>query len=233
MRDGKRSPRVVWIENQVRTRYARSQILDVGFVGGYQEPTLHLALRRQNPQARFVGIDLNRDGVMKWRLHNTLVADAGRLAFKDETFDAVLCLEVLEHVYCPVPILSECWRVLRPAGEMVITTPNAWSWWNVIRHWLIGPLGSHTQRTVYRHYLGDEDHKQFYDPLSLMNFLDDAGFNTRLLATKNHPLPLLGKLFKGFEILDLPFYPMNRLGHYLCLVLQKAHAPRVSCLSRS
>jgi SAM-dependent methyltransferase len=128
-------------------------------------------------------------------------------------------------LYCPFRVLSEFWRVLRPAGELVITTPNAWSWGNVVRHWLIGSLASRSERDVYRGYLGDADHKHFYDPLSLMNLMHDAGFRTLSLTTKNHALPGLRRWIRGCDLLDWQFYPMDRLGHYLCLIARKNHAP--------
>ena len=220
------SPRVVWIESQVRQRYSKTRILDVGFVGNYQEPFLNLALHRQNPQAQIVGVDVNVEGVLKWRLPGTLAADGERLPFKDASFDAVLCLEVLEHLYCPIRLLAEFWRVLQPDGELVVTTPNAWSWWNFLRHWMTGSITSRVQRGVYRHYLGDADHKQFYDPLSLINLLDDTGFETIGITTKNHAIPLLRRWFKFFDLLDWQFYPMNRLGYYLCPITRKAHPPK-------
>lgn len=208
--------------------YSKSRILDVGFVGAYEEPFLHLALQGQNPQAQIVGVDINMEGLLKWHLPNTLVADGKQMPFKDASFDAVLCLEVLEHLYCPLRLLTECWRVLRPGGEIVITTPNAWAWWNFLRHWMMGSLVSRAHRDIYRHYLGDTDHKVFYDPLSLMNLLDDAGFQTMAVTTKNHAIPLVRRRFKCFDRMDWQFYQMNRLGHYLCLIVKKSHQPRLS-----
>src|SRR5262249_44047461 len=73
---------------------------------------------------------------------------------------------------------------------------------------------------------GDADHKQFHNPLSLMNVLDDAGFQTAHLNTKNHAIPLLQRWFKSCDLLDWQFFPMNRLGHYLCLIAQKTHASK-------
>jgi hypothetical protein len=75
--------------------------------------------------------------------------------------------------------------------------------------------------------LGSDDHKLFYDPLSLMNLLDDAGFATTEVATKNHAIPYLRKWFQSFDLMDWQFYPMNRTGHYLCLIAEKDHSPRV------
>ncbi len=217
----KRSPRVVWVEQQVHERYREARILDVGFVGSYDEPFLHNAIRAQNPSSRVVGVDIDITGVVKWRIPDTLVADAAALPFADGSFDAVLCLEVLEHVYPVEQLLQEFHRVLRVNGEVMITTPNAWSWWNVARHWLGGRLASKTQRHVYRSYLGAPDHVRFFEPLSLMNMLDDFGLQPQLVCTKNHAIPFLHRFFPSLGRLDLQFWPMNRMGGYICLIARK------------
>lgn len=46
--------------------------------------------------------------------------------FPSETFDLVLCMEVLEHlVHSPTHMLAEAHRVLKPGGRLFISTPNA------------------------------------------------------------------------------------------------------------
>ncbi len=44
--------------------------------------------------------------------------------FADASFDAVTLSHVIEHVYNPVSLLSECRRLLKPNGRVVILTPN-------------------------------------------------------------------------------------------------------------
>ena len=46
------------------------------------------------------------------------------LPYKDKTFSAVSCLDVIEHLFDPVSVLKEICRVLRPNGQLVLTTPN-------------------------------------------------------------------------------------------------------------
>jgi ubiquinone/menaquinone biosynthesis C-methylase UbiE len=51
-------------------------------------------------------------------------ADALQLPFKDETFDAIVTFETIEHVPDGHLFLQEMRRVLRPGGTIVISTPN-------------------------------------------------------------------------------------------------------------
>ena len=46
-----------------------------------------------------------------------------KLPFKNETFDIVICTEVMEHVAEPKQLLYEARRVLRPNGILIVTTP--------------------------------------------------------------------------------------------------------------
>lgn len=53
-----------------------------------------------------------------------LVADIQNLPFADHTFDIVISLETLEHVPNPDLGLAELVRVTKPAGKLIISTPN-------------------------------------------------------------------------------------------------------------
>ena len=51
-------------------------------------------------------------------------ADAHHIPFLDNCFDSIVCSEVIEHLNNPEKSLKEFERILRPKGELVITTPN-------------------------------------------------------------------------------------------------------------
>ncbi|MBS3157753.1 methyltransferase domain-containing protein [Candidatus Woesearchaeota archaeon] len=51
-------------------------------------------------------------------------ADGCKLPFKTESFDGVLLAEVIEHVPDALGMLSECCRVLKKEGYLILTTPN-------------------------------------------------------------------------------------------------------------
>lgn len=53
------------------------------------------------------------------------VGDMEHVPFPDESFDAVVCLGVIEYLASDEQALREIWRVLRPGGRAVVATPSA------------------------------------------------------------------------------------------------------------
>jgi SAM-dependent methyltransferase len=95
----------------------RGEVLDVGCG---RKPYQHLV-----PATRYVGVDI--DSPVTRKLATADVFYNGRtLPFAEGSFDAVLCSQVLEHVFKPEEFLSEIHRVLRPGGVLLLATPFAW-----------------------------------------------------------------------------------------------------------
>lgn len=57
--------------------------------------------------------------------------------FKDDYFDYVFCIEVLEHTKSPFFILQEIHRILKDTGILVLSVPNPYHFkeilWNIFR----------------------------------------------------------------------------------------------------
>jgi len=60
------------------------------------------------------------------------------LPFDDASFDAVSCLEGIEHVLDEVELLREFLRILRPGGILVISTPNVMNLYSRLHYFLRG-----------------------------------------------------------------------------------------------
>ena len=52
-----------------------------------------------------------------------IISDITSIPELDSAFDAVMCVEVLEHVPSPVDVLFELKRLIRPEGYLVLTAP--------------------------------------------------------------------------------------------------------------
>jgi len=52
-----------------------------------------------------------------------IIADASDLPVADESYDVIICAELLEHVSDPIKVLKEAYRVLKKDGILLITAP--------------------------------------------------------------------------------------------------------------
>jgi SAM-dependent methyltransferase len=108
-------------------------ILDVGCgLGG------KLPFYIEHGAKKVVGIDLRPFSILSGNqvlikrgvsMIELAIADGTRLPFADNTFDALISINVLEHVETPILFLSECKRVLRPGGYFYLYFPPFYSPW--------------------------------------------------------------------------------------------------------
>jgi ubiquinone/menaquinone biosynthesis C-methylase UbiE len=102
-----------------------SRVLDLGCGCGYGSARLAESLNRI-----VFGLDRSSEGVAYGRAHypsgrlQFLRGDATRLPLGSATMDAVVAMEMIEHVEDAKGVLAEAWRVLRPAGLLLVSTPN-------------------------------------------------------------------------------------------------------------
>lgn len=54
-----------------------------------------------------------------------IVSDIVNIPVENESFDALLCTEVLEHIPYPMRAITEFSRILKPGGEIILTAPFA------------------------------------------------------------------------------------------------------------
>ena len=80
-----------------------------------------------------------------------------RLPYPDATFDAVVCIDGIEHIERPFDFIKECRRITRPGGMLIISTPNLTALRSRWRYLLTGlhqgeksPLDE-SQYTPYHH----------------------------------------------------------------------------------
>ncbi len=102
------------------------EVLDVGCGAGNMAH--HLA-----HYGRFTGVDLNPKPleIAQQRGLEVREGSADDLPFDDNQFDLVALLDTVEHVPNEHGVFSECYRVLKPGGKLMVTVPALmWLWSN-------------------------------------------------------------------------------------------------------
>ena len=162
--------RLGYVSERVRLRDAK--VLDVGCGAGL----LSEAMAREGAQV--TALDLAPELIDVARLHllesglqvdYRLVSVEELAAQAPGSFDAITCMEMLEHVPDPGSVLRACASLLKPGGKLFVSTlnrtPLAFAVAIVGAEYLAGllPKGTH-------------DYKSFIKPAELSAWLRDADF---------------------------------------------------------
>lgn len=116
-----------WIRKQLLSIPEGSSILDAG-AGQlrWKDSCRHLRYTSQD-FGKFKGNGDSKGCGLKTESWDTdaidIVSDITEIPVDNETFDCVLCSEVLEHVPHPESAIRELVRVIRPGGALIITAP--------------------------------------------------------------------------------------------------------------
>lgn len=103
----------------------KNKILDVACGGGYYGA---IFIESGN---EVHGIEISKTLVQKSleKKIKAIQADVEEpFPYPDKTFDKVLTIDILEHLFFPGSTLQEVHRVLKKNGEIIVNVPNASSW---------------------------------------------------------------------------------------------------------
>jgi SAM-dependent methyltransferase len=128
-------------------------------------------------------------------LHN---ASIYQLPYPDDTFDAVILSEILEHIEDDVAGLREVLRVLKPGGVVAITVPNADYpfWWDPINRTLEFLFRTHISHGMFAGIWAN--HVRLYRREQLRAAVQSAGFQIEEeRAFTHHSFPFIHNLVYG------------------------------------
>jgi len=183
-------------------------------MGAYMQitPALHFTLGYGTVRGCYYGPPGRID-------HKSLVSETGEIftcevdhfdaekhvyPYPDESFDTVLCCELIEHLFeDPMHMMSEINRILKPGGHLVLTTPNAGSL-RAVSAILLGYHPAFFPAYIRPREEGEEAearHNREYVPMEIKHLLTDSGFETERLETG--------------EFLDLPHPEFGWVTHLL------------------
>ena len=162
--------------------YQEGLMLDVGCGEGR-----HIFGIMQNyPMMKCIGLDMDEDSLKKAEegyAYFKSISQAGTefmkgsaysLPFPDNTFDLIVCSEVLEHLHKYIDAIIEINRVLKPGGKFFASVPASWPekiCWYLSKEYQNQPGG----------------HLRIFDQKKLVNEIEDCGF-TYLSSEKFHSI---------------------------------------------
>lgn len=92
------------------------RVLDIGCNDRWVERTLPA-------DSEYIGVDYYATGKLMYGSRPNVFADAAVLPFASESVDAVVILDVIEHLRNPREALKEISRVLKPGGRLILSMP--------------------------------------------------------------------------------------------------------------
>ncbi len=103
-------------------------------------------------------------------------AETVDLPYEEETFDQIICADVLEHLVAPGKVLRRLRRLLKPGGQLLVSVPNIRNFYTLARsldegRWEYEDAG-----------ILDRTHLRFFTRTDFENVLHRSGY--RLLKTQ-------------------------------------------------
>jgi 2-polyprenyl-6-hydroxyphenyl methylase/3-demethylubiquinone-9 3-methyltransferase len=194
--------RLKWMDRKIDWR--SKKVLDLGCAGGFMAEAL------DDRGAVVTGIDPAEEAIAAARAHarqddRNITYDIGvgeQLPYADETFDALVCVDVLEHVADLAKTVREIARVLKPGGLFLFDTINR----NPLARFATITMAEDILRLLPR---GTHDPEMYIKPAELRSLMTAArlepgrftglgprGINRRFDLTFG-PLPMQGILYMG------------------------------------
>ncbi len=138
------------------------------------------------------GIDVSEYAIAKAKKNTKaklIVGDLNeKLPYKDDFFDAVFALDIIEHLESPHQFLLDMHRVLKKKGVLFIQTPN---------------INSLFERIFKKDWFGyrDETHLILFNRKNLQFLLQKSGFSVIVNQTISSPFPpFVRSLVKNTDI---------------------------------
>ena len=110
------------------------------------------------------------------------VCDIVAIPADDNSFDAILCSEVIEHVPDPDTVMEEFFRILKPGGRLILTAP----------------LGSGIHQEPYHFYGG-------YTPFWYEKVLSEKGFSKINVQANGGSMKAFSQEALRFAQMTIPF----------------------------
>ena len=114
-------------------------------VGCGDSPFKHLL----GSNTTYTGLDYNQSSEFNYKRTDVVYFDGTKFPFPNESFDYVLCTEVLEHIPEPGIFIDEVHRILKSDGKALFTVP-----WSARYHYIPNDYYRYTPSTLQKLFSG-------------------------------------------------------------------------------
>ncbi len=201
---------------RIRAELEPGTLLDIGCGPGTFIGSL-------SSEAHAIGVDISEQQILYAREHNGgtgrtfTVCGEPPFDFADDTFDTVTLIELIEHLehdHC-VTLLKEARRVLKPGGDMFVSTPDYSGLWPYLET-LVNRLGDVSY---------EDQHITRFNKSMMRNLLETAGLEVSWIENYQFLSPFAAAF--GWKAADLahamePGWLVRRFGFLLLAKASKA-----------
>lgn len=150
---------------------SNKKVLDIGCGAGLLSSLI------SNQGNEVYGVDISSEALRKAASRGIEVRQCNieeGLPFEDESFDMVVCSEIIEHLFAPKKLLVEIRRALRDDGFLILTTPNVTY---IVRRicFLLGKFPEEAKWATTS-CTNEWEHIRFFTVSSLEKLLNETGF---------------------------------------------------------
>ena len=162
----------------------------------------------------YLGADISREAMRvagEIGLDVQPLRDDGTTELAPESCDAVLCMEVIEHLVEPNRAVSEMRRLLKPGGVLIASVPNIAYWINRVELLFTGFLNPGGSPVTARKMPWQDPHIRFFCPSMFRNLARQHGFEQIRIVGNEFDLAGLPYVYRtnllrrGLSALSLPF----------------------------
>jgi len=144
---------------------------------------------------QYIGLDTELSGHNHKDENIDVYYNGSEIPFQDESFESVVCFEVIEHTSKPENLIKEIKRVLKTNGVLLLTTPFIW-----------------------------DEHEQPYDffrftSFGLINILLENGFEVLCSEKSIQDLRVIFQLCNNYFNKKLLKMKMPKILFYLCSII--------------
>jgi len=167
-------------------------------------------------QARLVGIDisakqLERNAVV----HEKILGDIQRYEFPPETFDVIVCWDVLEHLPQPEMAMIRFSHAVKPGGFVILKLPNVFSLKGLITKFM-----PHTIHVLAYRYFYGEKYARKEDNVPFKTYLRFCT-SARSLRNQGAQLGLRNTYFATFDVTEVSWLQRKKAAHLGYITMKK------------